>query len=634
MPHNVGLGAIFGIVAENAQPIENARVRLFDRTNDRFLRAQLSAADGGFAFNGLDPTTDDYMVLVTDESGGTEQDPYKNALVQDRVRPVPVNVGVNYPSAWFSLARRLNPTLLYPAPHNNGTFWNLIPNYNDASAFKNGGLVESDIATPFTNGAQNLPVIKLKQDTWWRMRGGWANAVGDYVTTRFSMCCAPSFSTAWGITQRFSDRFYDNSSPYIAIIPLITIGFNGTNTIRIELYNTLNSSIFGDDWTTGNGAVIQSTYNVVLTQVPTGFEMVTIVHKGGESLKLYVGDTLYTVATSGVPNSFNTTNCAYRNHLHIEDAGFHAYGRAGPTSGGQMLAFYMFTHFLMTAKHVSDLKTALWSGTFPTETGYARSVTTDLPGLYYRLSDFSTDGVYTYDHYIGNAAEFSAAATYSSLYLRSLRYNTGQTHTTTTSPIIGMSATYFNGAKVLYHYDGAALGAANFTLEWWMKRDAITTEAVIARLQTRHDNTAVRSWSVHVLTDGTLRLALQSATLESLTSTYAAPIGEWVHVVWVVDKYNTNVKLYINGVVSQTFAVTNSWLNSDFLTAGNSSVSGTRLYGTYTPEDFPRPLVIGGLYSNGTLSNTYKGSLAEFAGYGYPLPAYRILEHYNNKDVI
>jgi len=55
----------------------------------KLLSMRLTAADGGFEFAGLDPEYDGYMLTATDEDGVTP----KNALIQDRIQPIPAHVG-------------------------------------------------------------------------------------------------------------------------------------------------------------------------------------------------------------------------------------------------------------------------------------------------------------------------------------------------------------------------------------------------------------------------------------------------------------------------------------------------------------------------------------------------------------
>lgn len=104
MPHKPGLGAIFGIVSEGGIAKDDSPVYLMDMRRDvgvgqmKLLSKQRTRPDGGFTFAGLDPDYDGYAVVATDEDGSPE----KNALIQDRVQPVPAHLGAGIEGDWYS----------------------------------------------------------------------------------------------------------------------------------------------------------------------------------------------------------------------------------------------------------------------------------------------------------------------------------------------------------------------------------------------------------------------------------------------------------------------------------------------------------------------------------------------------
>ena len=103
MPHKSGTGAIRGIVSEDGIPAQK-RVTLLDRTNFRRLSTIVSGEDGDYAFSGLDPATDDYMVFAVDDDKGVGEN-YKDPIIYDRVQPVNVAIGVRQYNEWFYLAQ-------------------------------------------------------------------------------------------------------------------------------------------------------------------------------------------------------------------------------------------------------------------------------------------------------------------------------------------------------------------------------------------------------------------------------------------------------------------------------------------------------------------------------------------------
>ena len=103
MPHRPGTGAIFGIVSENGVAKSLSPVYLMDMRRDtgignaKIISKQMTREDGGFTFSGLNAEYTDYSVMVSDEDGAEP----KNALIQDRVQPVPVHLGAGHFADWY-----------------------------------------------------------------------------------------------------------------------------------------------------------------------------------------------------------------------------------------------------------------------------------------------------------------------------------------------------------------------------------------------------------------------------------------------------------------------------------------------------------------------------------------------------
>ena len=102
MGHKAGIGAIFGIVTEEGVVKPDSPVVLLDRENKKIVRRQNTDVNGGFTFNGLNEQEATYMVFATDEDGAEP----KNALIQDRILPVPAYSGATLWANWEYVARR------------------------------------------------------------------------------------------------------------------------------------------------------------------------------------------------------------------------------------------------------------------------------------------------------------------------------------------------------------------------------------------------------------------------------------------------------------------------------------------------------------------------------------------------
>ena len=106
--HKPGTGAIFGIVTEEGVAKDASPVYLYDTRRwegagkKKLLARRFTRPDGGFEFAGLNTNYGDYMVMVTDEDGAEP----KNALVQDRVTPIPAHAGSGQLSEWYTRAMR------------------------------------------------------------------------------------------------------------------------------------------------------------------------------------------------------------------------------------------------------------------------------------------------------------------------------------------------------------------------------------------------------------------------------------------------------------------------------------------------------------------------------------------------
>ncbi|MFZ4537179.1 hypothetical protein [Propionivibrio sp.] len=107
MPHKPGIGAIFGIVAEDGVAKVDSPVRLYDRTTGQLVRAVTTNVDGGYVFSGLDETTSDYMVLAVDNDGANK----KNALVYDYITPMPAAQGESFDGNWQVVVGKYAPIM-------------------------------------------------------------------------------------------------------------------------------------------------------------------------------------------------------------------------------------------------------------------------------------------------------------------------------------------------------------------------------------------------------------------------------------------------------------------------------------------------------------------------------------------
>ena len=95
MPHRPGIGAIMGIVSEDGVASQK-RVTLMDRSNLKVVARTTSDENGAYLFNGLNPDTNDYLVLAVDDDGN----PAKEAIIHDYIQPIPAYQGATFMGNW------------------------------------------------------------------------------------------------------------------------------------------------------------------------------------------------------------------------------------------------------------------------------------------------------------------------------------------------------------------------------------------------------------------------------------------------------------------------------------------------------------------------------------------------------
>jgi len=626
MPHSPGLGAIYGIVAENGVPVENSPVHLLDRTGPRFVRTAATAADGGFAFSGLNTETDDYMVLATDETFGGG-DPAKNALIQDRVTPVSVHVGTYYPSAWWSKLGSMVPAIVFGAPwvDTRYNYINLLSagNAHGIATPKEGGTMAYGEASPFTNGAFNLPVVELLDSTWIHLYGQ-SNHIFSGTSSVFSIVVVADFSQPWGITQRCIGAHGSSNQFYVTRFPFAFLAFDGTK-LRFQLaeLNTVNdTNSWTDSWDRGQ---ISTTYDHTPGVTPTGFTMVAVSFKGGSICNMYIDGTEVLLDNTTVPTTFNAR---WTVDSFFGDAALHGYSRVAAVTGPKF-AFYMATSKFLSTAELDGLKDALWNGGFPTETGYARAVTVDLPAYYFRMDEVNSLSGAISEHYEGDDSTYAVGDFYNK-GSRELVLTPGGlgARTYESGPTAGRSACVFDGTWVA-HSDlvGVLPSYRNFSLAFWLKHTTRSGTQYLFQTADNKDSTATKHFAIYITDTGELNLRLEGPDIDLACSQILA-VDTWYCIHIVINISAEKVSFYVNGDFENEHTV---------LTTPVDIYYGPKDgYDTAESDfDYHRAAFrAGGVYDGTSVSNGFLGALAEFTAFSYPLSAARIAAHYADKDII
>ena len=707
MPHSPGLGAIYGIVSENGVPQADVKVYLFDRTGPKLLRTALSRADGGFEFAGLSTETTDYMVMTADETGdgialGVDEDggailpegvtdPYKNALIQDRVKPVPIHMGTEYPAAWFSYISSLQPGIVFPAPYASNRFTELAllssggnsqvakPYMNawDATHIPSPGSWDLTGETPFVDGANTLPVVTLN-GSWVRLE---AQSGHSFVNpqTRFSVVIVPDFAQSWAVTQSmmytaYADDYNDlkAASGYTA---LCSLEFN-TDRITIKICNANITDV--SPVRNANIFKAASTYVQVLETVPTSWEFVALSYLGANKIVLRVGDLEFTLNETTVPTKVLTFSYTERFAVYppvLWNATFHDVGDILTPTGPSFAFYAAFPRYLGTDE-LDTLKDLLWNGGTPTETGYTREITKDYPVLYWKMDAVAeSDGAFL-EHYVGDPADLPDGV-YSTIATNALKLSAGgiDERDWRNSPLFGHSAPIFNGRYVGFSEGlGSYANYRDFSFSFWLLVDpqvALNTETMLMEEVTRTEQVVIKitkyprsnvrsdNLQINLTTERKLRVVYQDIdvtfdhvfdefvtpeyddeTGEITTESYYDDEGEllphpyWTHVTVVISKTTEYIYLYINGEETGQGGVVILPLGTNPTAAAyTTSVS----YGDHLSSNYQREIgsvVVGGQLDGTTLSATFCGSVTDLAFFNYPLPDFRIAEHYESYTII
>jgi hypothetical protein len=405
--HKPGTGAIFGIVTEEGIAKENSPVYLYDTRRhvglgeNRLLSRRFTREDGGFEFAGLNPNYGDYMVMVTDEDG---MEP-KNALIQDRVLPIPAHLGSGQLAEWYLRAMRDGAQALM-------VNW---PVYQDASPGE---------PSPFS--PLGRPIQSLTQPVTWPPNPSAPPEIPNMALLRFN-------SLGWGpiVWGRVAEASTSGASSIETLIDLDSLASAGGEQVIAGIINhsSESSSVYGrlGDSISGSGSQPQHVAKLVIrfstaklltigvrpnatigragwardfTQLATadlasfsGHAHVVVAFSPGAHVKVYVNGALFaTVSTSDL----GQTDSRYGSGITVlgyaqgvsnsaEIQALHANARTTQLS---MAAYYNRT---LTDDEVADHYKALYSNDLISPvSGYGREVFVDTPHMYWRMDDYTS----------------------------------------------------------------------------------------------------------------------------------------------------------------------------------------------------------------------------------------------------
>lgn len=608
MPHRPGIGAIFGITSEDGVAAQK-RVVLMDRSNLTVIARTVANADGGYVFSGLDPDSNDYIVLAVDDDGT----PRKEAIIHDYIQPIPAYQGATFMGNWEKRAMSGDPLAGFLGLlDQNGRPISIA----DYEVYFEGTAVTYGLPS-ITPGAPHLPATQLANcsiashsrqasDPPSGSSYGYYNNPTrvslEWVFRRSSLGARQAGVGAFaGANEDYS--IWDDSS-YTIMIGAMRYNHS---TQTLSAWNNTGSSNPGA-WGAWR-AIINS---ISLSSYPDVVHIVLTIEYANQAV-LYVNGVQAAMASLAGQNSYpwrSTTNGQSIGASllgDVNDSGnYKSTGRYTTVITGPFVAYDR----VLTAQQVLDRYNDLMVGTSPAETGYAKEVVLDHPMYYYRLSE--ADGSAGFADWLTQAAGNRRALTI---------YNPAGVAYSQSSPVAGRTAVRFDGAAAARGNRVATASGSRreLTFECFLEptvQPPTASEIVVANY---HDAETIYCG---VYRDTNNRLVLrtrESSTDINYTFTTVFPANVRRHVVITLNKGAQRARLYINGALVETLTTTATLM--DQWVGRGIYYRETMIAGT-----------VNDAYNG--VSIPFRGYVHEVAFYSYELPASRIQAHYDARSVV
>lgn len=626
MPHMPGNGAIFGVISEDGLAKTGFPVSLVDRSTGKLVSRQLSNENGAFAFNGLNPNTDDYQVIGQDEDGET----YKNAVIRDRVQPVPGYQGASYWGNWRYTAIQYGAHSFYDGQlaHNYlvDTLSGTVPSYSAGQApmFRycpdnsGGGVVKPVMDVSVTPGDPSIPATTFDVNTMtaypMTTPGG---AVGVDVfgsPAKTALELVADFSTLSSVTgwASFANSLSrDSEDPNTGGSSQHVIGlyYNISGKyLRIQVNNTSSNHLRSDhrvnvgDFQMGE---YQGVHHVVASAV------------FGEALNLYIdGVLVHTFSMVGMSSALR-----YRNdwtygrvggtHIHGEynNTSYSAIHSARGISGKvALLAWYSNA---LDAVQVLDLYQSIMVGTEPKLTGFVKEVFADRPTFLVRLNE-PTGTTFVRDMLCGLTPDVFAGRVH------------GEPLMLQPSIVVGGNTFEFNGSSSVRfdHSSPSLYNPQGFTVLCVLKPDLETPAAAETLLRCTNTGEGYdHGVLLQRLVNGCLGLLYRAGGVNEQVN-FTVPIGteSMCLAAIAIDKVALTASLFINGELAEQQVIVSSYIDRPPSRANNA------MY---------QQAMIGAITSDaGVRSSPYRGLLGELAVLQNPITAQRAKQIFDATQVV
>lgn len=592
MPHKPGVGAIFGIVSEEGVAKPSSPVFLYDRTTGYLVAKTYTANDGGFVFNGLNPDTNDYYVVATDEDGS----PRKNALIRDYVQPIRAHLGAHWWQNWQTAVSMLSPQALF----SGYTDADGVPTTLSSKFYIYGSATVGGSITP---GAPHAASVQFN------------DALAHFYTTRWlslgdSRIPSQQLSSFEGAIDFSSLPVSFSLWGHFETENGITgFGVRRNLLFAVEVFSTIIKVFVGNR--------VALTYN----HSYTGVHHVAVNLRKGADCKLYIDGNLVFTDTSESRKSatydFMSSYYYYRCPLIAASVSKYRVSENSPSNDSanhttaKIGPFAMWLDRLLTDQEIQDHYNYLFTPKTPILSGYQRAVMSLNPAWYYRLneatsSDLAHDMVRYNDRLIGQLDEFGLSLG------KYILPNTSSITFANPTPIVGGSGMMFNGGCVLVNQANNIFlqnnKAATFSFLYKISAAPSSNQMLFGVYDAIKNLWLIKLYVLGTGADqGKLKLIVRQNSDSNIIFNYVLPTGAWTWLAITLDVVAENAKLW--GADMLTQSVVELATTAILPTVFESSWFELRFY------DMPNYLHIGGIVntSNDTISNAFIGGLSELA---------------------
>ena len=649
--HKPGVGAIFGIVTEEGIAKDNSPVYLYDNRRylgtgkKRLLSLRHTRPDGGFEFAGLNTNYDDYMVLATDEDG---EEP-KNALVQDRVTPVPAHSGSGGLSEWYIQASKDGAQvgwLGYPVIDDGATF--PTPRGINAAPL---GLPDA----PHSWGVHseppaeypNLGSLETNDVGWYVAFGKRGNAHNNAsleflidldaiaaLSGRQGFVLVESSRDTNSAFRTTTERLTGSSSWQNSNLGQLRLGvyFNPNKTVTVYIKNNFST----DHWAASSALI--ATFDL---SAFSGYRHIIITHSAAVNTQCWVDGVLEdTVATAlfssstALQNGSGPTMLAMVDYLPSAVGSNVLLARGHRNQRQSTLALVVGYMRALSAQEILRHYKALYDNDLiSTESGYAREVLVDMPSMYWRFNDYLSEE----REYFSSVLHWRDPNTGAGFAPLRLNRN-GQDSLigkSIPSPVAGQNTVHVTRGNSNFFSGGYGTAGWLFrkhgAVSFWAKFDEAEPAATgnLISLARVYYPTNYYFRVNRLVTSGRFQVQLfEVGTTVSYTfSGYDPPVDVWLNVYIVIDKTgdedpaNGLLKLYVG-----TETVAPELKDTVLITLSDLYTSEVARAAPSGQHDHPSCAV--------RTHENFSGSLCEFAVFPSLLTPARIEAHWNARTVV